>query len=99
MPHRLSSFKLLARIFLVAGFVVPSAYCAETVYDARIAGKEILTPKPSAEPKITGAEVFGVRPGKPIRFRVSATGDKPIDFAATGLPEGVHIDPRSGWIT
>jgi hypothetical protein len=30
------------------------------VYDARIAGREILNPKPLAEPRITGASIFGV---------------------------------------
>jgi len=68
-------------------------------YDATTTGKEILTPKPSASPKITGATIFGVRPGKPIRFCVSATGEKPIAFSADGLPAGVSIDPDTGWIT
>jgi alpha-galactosidase len=69
------------------------------VYDARIAGREILTPATPAEPRITGAPIFGVRPGKPVRFRVSATGEKPLQYAATGLPVGVALDPDTGWIT
>lgn len=72
---------------------------SEKVYDARIDGREILTPPDSAEPRITGAAVFGVRPGKPVRFRVSATGEKPVVFSATGLPAGVTLDAASGWIT
>lgn len=72
---------------------------AEKPYDARISGREILTPAPAAEPRITGAPIFGVRPGKPIRFRVSAIGAKPITFSATGLPAGVALDPVTGWIT
>ena len=69
------------------------------VYDARINGREILTPAAPAEPRMTGATIFGVRPGKPIRCRVSATGVKPVRYAATGLPGGVSIDPDTGWIT
>ena len=69
------------------------------MYDARIQDRQILTPAPPAEPRITGAAIFGVRPGKPIRFRVSSTGEKPIEYSATGLPAGVSIDPASGWIT
>ena len=65
------------------------------VYDARIVGREILTPKPLAEPRLTGAPIFGVRPGKPVRFRVSTTRDKPIAFTATG----VTLDSDTGWIT
>jgi alpha-galactosidase len=68
-------------------------------YDARIKDKQILTPAPPPEPRITGASVFGVRPGKPIRFRVSATGEKPLTFSAAGLPAGVAIDPATGWMT
>lgn len=72
---------------------------AATIYDARIQGREILTPPSGPEPRITGADLFGVRPGKPLRFRVSATGQRPLAFSANGLPEGVTIDSRSGWIT
>ena len=68
-------------------------------YDGTIIGKEVLTPKPGAEPKLTGASVFGVRPGKPIRTCVTAAGERPMTFAATGLPQGVSINPQTGWIT
>ncbi len=69
------------------------------VYDATINGKEILTPLPSGLPQINGAAVFGVRPGKPVFYRVSVSGEKPLDYSAEGLPEGVEIDPETGWIT
>jgi len=68
-------------------------------YDGTIWGKEILTPKPGPEPKMTGAAIFGVRPGKPIRYCATAIGDKPLTFSATGLPAGVSIDSKTGWIT
>ena len=68
-------------------------------YDGTIWGKEILTPKPGPEPKMTGAAIFGVRPGKPIRYCATAIGDKPLTFSATGLPVGVSIDSKTGWIT
>lgn len=69
------------------------------VYDARIVDREILTPSAPPTPRFTGPTVFGVRPGKPLRFRVSATGDKPLHFSAAGLPAGVTLDAESGWIT
>ncbi|KAF0096455.1 MAG: alpha-galactosidase [Puniceicoccaceae bacterium 5H] len=77
----------------------PILSAGECAYDARIEGREILTPVAPAQPKITGARIFGVRPGKPIFFRVSATGENPVRFAAGGLPEGLALDPESGWIT
>jgi len=59
----------------------------------------ILTPAPKAEPKITGAKVFGVRPGSPFQFLVTATGDRPMTFSASGLPKGLMIDKKTGIIT
>jgi alpha-galactosidase len=59
----------------------------------------ILTPKPSASPKITGAKVFGVRPGSPFQFMATATGDRPMTFSAVNLPKGLKMDPKTGIIT
>jgi alpha-galactosidase len=59
----------------------------------------ILTPKPSAQPRITGARVFGVRPGSPFQFLVTATGDRPMTFSVAGLPKGLNINTQTGLIT
>jgi alpha-galactosidase len=72
---------------------------SELVYDATIIGKEILTPAAKEEPQINGASVFGVRPGKPIRYHLAVSGLRPMSFSAEGLPEGVQIDTNTGWIT
>jgi alpha-galactosidase len=57
---------------------------------------EVLTPPPAATPRINSAAAFGVRPGHPVLYTVVATGDKPITFAADGLPDGVTLDPATG---
>ena len=59
----------------------------------------ILTPKPSAKPKINSASVFGVRPGSPFQFRIPASGDRPMTFQVTGLPQGLELDQKTGLIT
>ena len=59
----------------------------------------VLTPKPAPTPRITGAKVFGVRPGSPFQFTVTATGDRPMSFSADGLPSGLQLDAQSGRIT
>ena len=59
----------------------------------------VLTPKPSPQPKVTGPNIFGVRPGNPFLFTVSATGKRPMEFAAEGLPDGLNLDKTSGRIT
>ena len=59
----------------------------------------ILTPKPSPRPKINGPKVFGVRPGNPFLFTIAATGKRPMEFSADGLPNGLSLDKSTGQIT
>ena len=59
----------------------------------------ILTPKPPASPRINGPKVFGARPASQFLFCVPASGERPMTFAAEGLPKGLKIDPNSGLIT
>ena len=54
----------------------------------------VLTPPQAKEPRINGADIWGVRPGKPIVFRVSTSGERPMNFSAKGLPQGVTLDAR-----
>ncbi len=63
------------------------------------ADDDILTPKPPATPRINGPKVFGVRPGHPVLFTVAATGDRPMQFSAEGLPEGVKLDAKTGFLS
>jgi alpha-galactosidase len=60
---------------------------------------EIRTPKASAAPRINGPGVFGVRPGAPFFFHIPATGDRPMEFSAGGMPRGLKLDSKSGEIT
>lgn len=59
----------------------------------------ILTPPPSAEPRINGPKVFGVRPGAPFFYKIPATGSRPMEFFAEGLPKGLNLGPITGMIT
>jgi len=59
----------------------------------------ILTPVPAATPRINSPGVFGVQPGSPFLFKIPATGQRPLNFDATGLPAGLTLDKRSGIIT
>lgn len=59
----------------------------------------VLTPPPPPTPRINGARVVGCRPGHPFLFRIPATGERPMRFAASGLPEGLKLDPATGIIT
>jgi alpha-galactosidase len=59
----------------------------------------ILTPPVAAAPVLTFPKVFGVRPGSPILFTLTATGERPMTFSATGLPAGAVFDAAKGRIS
>jgi alpha-galactosidase len=57
---------------------------------------EILTPPAPPTPRINGARIFGVRPGRPFLFTIPATGTEPLSYSASGLPAGIKLDEQSG---
>jgi len=56
----------------------------------------IQTPAAKESPVFNGAEVWGVRPGRPVIFRLPVSGVRPMTFRAKGLPEGVTLDAAKG---
>jgi len=56
----------------------------------------ILTPPASEAPAFNGADVWGVRPGHPVIFRMPVSGVRPMHFSAKGLPQGVTFDAKKG---
>ena len=59
----------------------------------------ILTPPAPPEPRLNGPQVYGVRPSSPFLYRIPCTGERPMAFAAEGLPAGLALDAQSGLIT
>ncbi|HVP90668.1 MAG TPA: putative Ig domain-containing protein [Terriglobales bacterium] len=57
-----------------------------------------LTPKPSPAPRINGPTIYGCRPGAPFAYTIPATGERPMEFSAAGLPSGLMLDPKTGRI-
>ncbi|MGC9055889.1 MAG: NPCBM/NEW2 domain-containing protein [Candidatus Saccharicenans sp.] len=64
-----------------------------------VAEPYILTLPPAPEPKINGPKIFGVRPSSPFLFTIPATGERPMTFAAEGLPAGLKLNSKTGRIT
>ena len=60
----------------------------------RTAQLGIQTPKAKDEPQFNGADIWGVRPGRPVIFRVPVSGVRPMAFTAKNLPAGVTLDGR-----
>jgi alpha-galactosidase len=58
----------------------------------------ILTPKPGPEPRINGPTIYGARRGSPFLFTIPATGERPVQFFADGLPAGLSLDSATGII-
>ena len=56
----------------------------------------ILTPPERLDPQFNGADVWGVRPGHEVIFRVPVSGARPMKFKAEGLPSGVTFDSVKG---
>jgi alpha-galactosidase len=62
------------------------------------ADETILTPKPGPAPRINGPRLYGCRPAHPLLYRIPTTGQRPIRFAARGLPETLQLDAATGII-
>ena len=58
----------------------------------------ILTPPAPETPRINSAKVFGVRPGSDFIYNIAATGNRPMTFSAQGLPKGLTLDAKTGFI-
>ncbi len=75
--------------------MAPAAMLAHSPQEKRL----ILTPEAPRAPRINGPKRYGVRPGSSFLYRIPATGDRPMKFAARGLPGGLLLDPATGIIT
>jgi alpha-galactosidase len=80
-----------------ARFVMKDDYKPERIPDD--GQKYILTPAISETPRINSAKVFGATPGNPFLFAIAATGNRPMQFAAENLPNGLSLDPSTGIIS
>ncbi|MDR2848352.1 MAG: NPCBM/NEW2 domain-containing protein [Bacteroidales bacterium] len=77
-----------------------------TVFSAPVAVRDdhseeryILTPPPAPQPRINGAKITGASPAKPFLFSIAATGERPMNFEAANLPEGLLLDKTTGVIS
>jgi alpha-galactosidase len=81
----------------IAALLLP-VFFASQLWSAESA-RQILTPKPPAEPRVNGPTIYGARPGHEFLYRIPCTGDRPLHFAAQGLPASLHLDPDTGIVT
>jgi alpha-galactosidase len=88
----------------VLGLVVLVAFCLSPARPTsgdpvdeqpREPGRLAIQP-PDPRPALHGPRVVGVTPGRPFLFRIPATGEGPLRFAARGLPAGLTLDTATG---
>ena len=84
---------------LSAAFASTSAFSADAPVTPPDRLAAIRTPAEAPTPRITGARVYGARPGRPFFFHVPITGSRPIQLTASDLPAGLTLDPATGIIT
>jgi alpha-galactosidase len=48
------------------------------------------------KPEINGARIVGTTPGRPFLFKIPATGQGPLRYEASPLPDGVQLDKVTG---
>jgi alpha-galactosidase len=53
----------------------------------------------AAAPRINAPRIAGGTPGRFFLFRIPATGEAPLTYAASGLPAGLTLDTATGIIT
>ena len=53
----------------------------------------------SSVPTLNYPRITGATPGRPFMFRIPASGDEPLTFAAKNLPAGLTLDAKTGLIT
>ena len=87
MCRRLQIFFALAAILQLAASVHAQPPTPWPAAEKRV----ILTPISPKEPRINGAKVYGVRPGKPLLFGIPATGERPMRYAVRDLPGGLSV--------
>jgi alpha-galactosidase len=58
-----------------------------------------IAPSRSSQPSINEPRITGGTPGRPFLFRVPASGDGPLTFAAKNLPPGLTLDSATGILT
>jgi alpha-galactosidase len=86
--------KLFLFIFLLLSIIVTGQESKQEKY-----ASYILTPTPPSTPRINGPNVYGVRPGNPVIYRIPCTGDRPIRFSINEIPDGLSLDQGKGIIT
>ncbi len=93
-----ASSRWRAQLGAVAAAVVFAALAATEARAAQT-NISISTTAPPATPQILGSSMVAAVPASPFLYTLAATGQKPLTFAATGLPAGLTLATSTGTIS
>jgi alpha-galactosidase len=85
--------------FIMSCAVVFIAFAAGASSGSGQQASDMRTPKPPETPHLNGPKLYGVRPGHPFLYRIPATGNRPMRYAARNLPHSLKLHRRSGIIS
>src|SRR5580698_3642077 len=85
--------------FCIAASLAAGIFSVRAQDAAAVPAPEIRTPAAPHTPRINGASIFGVRPDHPFLYHLPTTGDRPMQFSAESLPDGLTLDDATGNIT
>ena len=74
----------MSKKFLLLFLVIPFFASAQSLFEG--------------PPVFHGAKVVGNYPGTEFQFAIPVTGERPLQYEASGLPEGVTLHPSTGVI-
>jgi alpha-galactosidase len=82
----------------MAGAMDPAAISPDTNLTAR-EQQIVAAAAPSASPQFHSPQIVGIQPETPFLFCLAATGERPLQFSARRLPDGLTLNPQTGIIT
>ena len=82
-----------------AAIVMASASATPTAIDPPTGAAPAIASIHSSTPQLNSPRITGATPGRPFLFRIPASGDGPLTFAARHLPAGLTLDTHTGIIT
>jgi len=80
---------------IISGVVTILAVTTETMASAMFCAAR----RSAQSLRINGPNIFGVRPGAPLLYKVPAVGAHPLTYEAAGLPASVVVNPHTGIMT
>jgi len=99
VPALLSTLNALKLRFTLGRALLFIALIAEARIGSGQQTSDMRTPKPPETPHLNGPKRYGARPGHPFLYRIPATGNRPMRYAARNLPRSLKLDRRSGIIS